>query len=113
MLLLPAAFAAAAEARPQQPSSFADVRGRPYEVGVTPRGLTVDGTPQLLLSGDVHYARAMPAEQDDALDKLKADSLNTVQSYVFWSLHEPSKGSFCWGEADASSSERCAQAAGE
>jgi len=89
------------------PTSYGDVRGRPYAVGLTPRGLTIDGQPQLLLSGDVHYARALPAEQDQALDKLKADSLNTVQTYAFWSLHEPEPGAFCWGEGDAASSTRC------
>jgi hypothetical protein len=91
-------------------ASYGDVRGRPYTVGLTPRGLTVDGRPQLLLSGDVHYARAMPAEQDAALDRLKADSLNTVQTYAFWSLHEPEPRTFCWGEADAASSPRCSAA---
>jgi hypothetical protein len=119
--------------------SYGDVKGRPYSVGLTPRGLTVDGHAQLLLrsdlnyrsdfpcvhanaaslplttslhvrtrtSGDVHYARAFPAEQDLALDKLKADSLNVVQTYAFWSLHEPEAGALCWGEADAASSASC------
>ena len=113
LLMAPAAHtaaAAAAAAAAVAVTSFADVRGAPYSVGLTQRGLTVNGVPQLLLSGDVHYARANPAEQDGALDKLKADSLNTVQTYAFWSLHEPSPGSFCWGEGDASTSASCAAA---
>ena len=61
---------------------FADLQGSPYTVGTTARGLTINGSPTLLLSGDVHYARALPAEQDRALDRLKADGLNTVQTYV-------------------------------
>lgn len=92
--------------------SYHDVRGRPYSVGLTPRGLTINGQPQLLLSGDIHYARAFPPEQELGLDKLRADSLNAVQTYAFWSLHEPEQGVMCWGQADASSSERC-RAAGE
>ena len=92
------------------PMRYSDVRGRPYAVGWTERGLTVDGRAQLLLSGDVHYARAFPAEQDRALDKLRADSLNAVQTYAFWSLHEPEPGALCWGEADAASSAGCSAA---
>ena len=89
---------------------YSDVRGRPYSVGWTQRGLTVDGRAQLLLSGDVHYSRAFPAEQDQALDKLREDSLNAVQTYAFWSLHEPEPGALCWGEADAASSAGCSAA---
>ena len=122
--------------------SYADVRGVPYEVSSTPRGLRIANRSTLLLSGDVHYARALPEEQDAALDRLAADSLNTVQTYVsppgkpthltaastfgiashfrfrcvalvfqvFWSLHEPDQGAFCWGDGDASSSASCAAA---
>ena len=36
------------------PTAFDAVRGVPYEVGWTPRGLTINGAPQMLLSGDVH-----------------------------------------------------------
>ena len=54
----------------------------------------------MLLSGDIHYARSQPLEQDQALDRLVEDSLNTVQTYVFWSLHEPSPDVFCWGRIE-------------
>ena len=77
---------------------FADFRGSAYNVSWSSRGVTINGAPQLLLSGDVHYARGLAAEQDRALDSLVADSLNVVQTYVFWSLHEPSPSASCFGE---------------
>ena len=36
------------------PTAFDDVRGAPYKVGWTPRVLTINGAPEMLLSGDVH-----------------------------------------------------------
>ena len=35
-----------------------------------------------------------------------------MQTYAFWSVHEPDPSSFCFGEADAPSSPRC-EAAGQ
>ena len=90
------------------PLSYADVRGAPYTVEMTPRGLRIANRTALLLSGDVHYARALPSDQVKVLGMLKADGLNTVQTYAFWAMHEPrspprggGEQAYCWGEASA------------
>lgn len=86
--------------------SYADVRGRPYPVEMSARGLRIANRSTLLLSGDVHYARALPSEQVKVLRMLKDDGLNTVQTYAFWAMHEPrspphggnATRRYCWGE---------------
>ena len=40
----------------------------------------IAGEHTLLLSGDIHYSRALPSDQARALAMLKADGLNTVQA---------------------------------
>jgi len=81
--------------------SYSDVRGAPYTVALNPRGLAINGTPTLLLSGDVHYARAEPDMQERVLAMLKADGLNTVQTYAFWSVHESKPDAFDFGSPRA------------
>jgi beta-galactosidase len=54
----------------------------------------LDGKPFKLLSGELHYAR-MPREYWHARLKMaKAMGLNTVATYVFWNVHEPTPGHF-------------------
>ena len=77
--------------------SYSDVRDAPYSVNLNPRGLAINGTPTLLLSGDVHYARAEPDMQERVLAMLKADGLNTVQTYAFWGLHESRPDEYDFG----------------
>ncbi|MWV42912.1 beta-galactosidase [Paenibacillus sp. HJL G12] len=47
-----------------------------------------------ILSGAIHYFRVVPEYWEDRLLKLKACGLNTVETYVPWNLHEPTKGQF-------------------
>ena len=82
---------------------YTDVRGRPYTVEYDRRSIRIDGKPTLLLSGDVHYTRFDPDEQTRALALAAADGLNTVQTYAFWSVHEPEPGVMRWGLADGDS----------
>ena len=82
---------------------YTDVRGRPYTVDYDRRSIRIDGEPTLLLSGDVHYARFDADEQTRALALAAADGLNTVQTYAFWSVHEPEPGAMRWGLADGDS----------
>src|SRR3984885_9077036 len=51
---------------------------------------TLDGNPFKVISGELHYAR-IPREYWHARLKMaKAMGLNTIATYVFWNVHEPS-----------------------
>ncbi len=47
-----------------------------------------------ILSGAMHYFRMLPEQWEDRLDKMVAMGLNTVETYMAWSLHEPREGEF-------------------
>jgi hypothetical protein len=65
------------------------------------RSLFIDGNRRLLLSGEIHYARIPRSEWERVLDRTKESGINSVASYVFWSLHEPDRGKFDFsGRAD-------------
>ena len=57
-------------------------------------GLTLDGKPFYLASGDFHYFRTFKDGWGGRLDLMKDFGLNTVQVYVPWNSHEPFKGQF-------------------
>ncbi|CAL1240043.1 beta-galactosidase [Candidatus Methylocalor cossyra] len=54
--------------------------------------LVIDGTPRLVLSGEVHYFRVPRGHWEDRLDRLRAAGCNAVASYVPWLCHEPVEG---------------------
>jgi beta-galactosidase len=54
----------------------------------------LDGKPFQIISGAIHSARVPRAYWRDRLRKARAMGLNTVETYVFWNLHEPSPGQF-------------------
>ncbi|MBE3071178.1 MAG: beta-galactosidase [Planctomycetes bacterium] len=56
------------------------------------RAVTIDGQRTLLLSGAVHYPRSTPAMWPDLMRETRAAGLNTVETYVFWNLHERRRG---------------------
>ncbi|KAJ2710940.1 hypothetical protein H4R19_003495 [Coemansia spiralis] len=70
------------------------VPGDPYTVGYSARGLEIDGQPRMLTAGAIHYPRSAPAMWDSLMRKAKEGGLNTVDTYVFWNLHEPVKGHY-------------------
>lgn len=55
---------------------------------------TLNGKPFTVMAGEIHYFRLLPEYWYDSLLKLKLAGLNTVQTYICWSIHEPEKGSF-------------------
>jgi beta-galactosidase len=61
----------------------------------------LDGRPFKVLSGELHYAR-IPREYWHARLKMaRAMGLNTIATYVFWNVHEPSPGQYNFsGNAD-------------
>jgi len=49
----------------------------------------LDGKPFQIISGAIHYERVPRAYWRDRLRKARAMGLNTVETYVFWNMHEP------------------------
>jgi beta-galactosidase len=73
----------------------------------------LDGKPFQIISGAIHYARVPRAYWRDRLRKARSMGLNTVETYVFWNLHEPSPGHFDFsGENDVAEFIREAQQEG-
>lgn len=54
--------------------------------------LIIDGKPELLMMGEIHYFRLAREDWQDRLDKLKAAGCNAVATYVPWVIHEPVEG---------------------
>ena len=74
---------------------------------------TLDGKPFKVLSGELHYAR-IPREYWRARLKMAhAMGLNTIATYVFWNVHEPTPNHFDFsGNADLAEFIREAQQEG-
>ena len=74
---------------------------------------TLDDKPFKVLSGELHYAR-IPREYWHARLKMaKAMGLNTIATYVFWNVHEPTPGHYDFtGQYDLAAFVRAAQEEG-
>lgn len=55
------------------------------------RAFLVDGKRQLFVAGSIHYPRASSSEWPHILAEAKANGINLIQTYVFWSIHEPNE----------------------
>ncbi|KAJ0062008.1 hypothetical protein NL108_014906 [Boleophthalmus pectinirostris] len=55
---------------------------------------TLEGEPFRIIGGAIHYFRIPRAYWRDRLLKMKACGINTVTTYVPWSLHQPQKEVF-------------------
>ncbi len=55
-----------------------------------------------LLSGSVHYWQLEPAAWRTALSAVKSMGFRLVDTYVPWSVHEQSDGTFDFGQSKAS-----------
>uniref|UniRef100_A0A8C7VFP3 Beta-galactosidase n=1 Tax=Oncorhynchus mykiss TaxID=8022 RepID=A0A8C7VFP3_ONCMY len=55
---------------------------------------TLEGETFRILGGSVHYFRVPRAYWRDRLMKMKACGINTLTTYVPWSLHQPERGVF-------------------
>ncbi|KAL6336873.1 hypothetical protein AAG906_036187 [Vitis piasezkii] len=55
------------------------------------RGIMINGERKILISGSVHYPRSTPEMWPDLIQKSKDGGLNTIDTYVFWDLHEPQR----------------------
>ncbi len=63
-------------------------------IEIKDRRIVIDGQPQLILSGEIHYFRLHRSDWQDRIDKLKAAGCNGLSSYVPWICHEPVEGRF-------------------
>jgi hypothetical protein len=74
------------------PITYEDVRGTPYKVGYDHRAITINGVRTMLISGAIHYPRSTPGMWPYIMKMAKNQGLNTVQTYVFWNIHEQKQG---------------------
>lgn len=58
------------------------------------RALVIDGKRRVLVSGSIHYPRSTPEMWPDLTQKSKDGGLDIIETYVFWNLHEPTKGQY-------------------
>ena len=87
-------MAAAASSPSPTILTYGDVRGSPYAVATDDRGILVNGSRSLFLSGSVHYPRSTPLMWDGLLAEARANGLTMITVYVFWNLHEPVRGTY-------------------
>ncbi|CAF3586180.1 unnamed protein product [Rotaria socialis] len=74
------------------PITYEDVRGTPYTVSYDHRAITINGVRTMLISGAIHYPRSTPGMWPYIMKMAKNQGLNTVQTYVFWNIHEQKPG---------------------
>jgi beta-galactosidase len=101
------AFAGAAAARAQNTPATA------HHIGIEGDHFVFDGKPLQIISGELHYARIPREYWRDRLRKARAMGLNTISTYVFWNLHEPTPGVYDFsGPLDVAAFIRTAQEEG-
>jgi beta-galactosidase len=54
--------------------------------------ILIDGKPQIIMAGEIHYYRLDREDWQDRIDKLKEAGGNAVATYVPWLCHEPVEG---------------------
>ncbi|MBD0739551.1 glycoside hydrolase family 35 protein [Streptomyces sp. CBMA29] len=64
------------------------------ELRVDREGFRLDGEPFRIISGGLHYFRVHPGQWRDRLRKARLLGLNTVDTYVPWNLHQPTRDRF-------------------
>lgn len=63
-----------------------------FEIGES--DFLLDGKPFRVLAGALHYFRVHPDQWRDRIRKARQMGLNTIETYVPWNAHEPSRGDF-------------------
>ncbi|ETN58685.1 beta-galactosidase [Anopheles darlingi] len=69
---------------------------RKFDINYENNTFTKDGQPFQFISGSFHYFRALPQSWRHILRSMRAAGLNTVMTYIEWSLHEPMPGQYSW-----------------
>ncbi|WP_125773313.1 glycoside hydrolase family 35 protein [Antribacter gilvus] len=63
-----------------------------FEIGE--QDFLLDGRPLQIVSGALHYFRVHPDQWADRIRKARLMGLNTIETYVAWNFHSPTKGEF-------------------
>lgn len=63
-----------------------------FQIG--PTDFELDGRPVQIVSGALHYFRVFPELWADRIEKARLMGLNTVETYIPWNLHSPTRGEF-------------------
>jgi beta-galactosidase len=66
--------------------------GRSFAIGE--EDFLLDGEPFRILSGAIHYFRVHPDQWSDRIRKARLMGLNTIETYVAWNAHEPTRGAW-------------------
>jgi beta-galactosidase len=83
------------------PKCFPQTSGSAGRVSYDDRSVMIDGRRRMLTCGEVHYPRSTRAMWPTVLERSKSLGLNTISTYVFWNMHEPSRGVYDFtGERD-------------
>ncbi|PTM59732.1 beta-galactosidase [Desmospora activa] len=61
-------------------------------IEIRDKQILINGEPQIIMCGEIHYFRLQQKDWQDRIDKLKAAGCNAVASYVPWLCHEPVEG---------------------
>ncbi len=86
-------------------------------VEIASRRILLDGSPSLVLAGEVHYFRVPRREWADRLDLVREIGCSCVASYIPWLVHELPDGSIdvtgrTRPERDLGPTSTCAPSAG-
>ncbi|KAF7141367.1 hypothetical protein RHSIM_Rhsim06G0028100 [Rhododendron simsii] len=58
------------------------------------KAIIINGQRRILISGSIHYPRSTPDMWEDLMQKAKDGGIEVIDTYVFWSGHEPSPGNY-------------------
>ncbi|MGZ9583389.1 beta-galactosidase [Paenibacillus marinisediminis] len=61
-------------------------------IDIRNKQIIMNGEPQLIMCGEIHYFRLERKDWQDRIAKLKAAGCNAVASYIPWICHEPLEG---------------------
>ncbi|GAB2574960.1 beta-galactosidase [Gracilibacillus alcaliphilus] len=61
-------------------------------IEVKEKQILIDGKPEIIMCGEIHYFRLDRSDWQDRIDKLKQAGCNAVASYVPWICHEEIEG---------------------
>ncbi|GLT74321.1 hypothetical protein SLA2020_461260 [Shorea laevis] len=51
--------------------------------------LIINGQRKIIIAGAIHYPRSTPEMWPDLIQKAKDGGIDTIETYIFWNLHEP------------------------
>lgn len=76
---------------PETHPAMANLLDRHDRLGLSNRSVQIDGTPVILVSGEIHFSRVPRDEWDERLRLMKSGGITVVATYVFWLHHEPTR----------------------